>query len=135
MKSYRTKALASLAIVGSIAAISLALLKSTTGPAVQSDILNLAQQTDEVTQAFNNYLSRQGKSYLTQSEYQARRDTFKKNYDFIKAHNMEFKEGKVDSKLSLNEYADWSDGERDSILQGDLFRDQQDDPDEYMDED
>lgn len=65
--SYRSRTLASLAIVGTIAAVSIALLK--TGPSGNS-AMNLAATgnssvPDDVQQAFTKYISKQGKSYLT----------------------------------------------------------------------
>ena len=62
--------------------------------------------------AFNKFISRFQKSYLTQQEYEARFTIFKANLVYIQEHNL----NASDYKLSVNQYADWSDSERDKIL-------------------
>jgi hypothetical protein len=73
----------------------------------------LAAKPDDAIhrKAFQKFISKYRRNYLTNDEYQARFDIFKKNLDYIMAHNSS------SFKLSINAYADWSDEERETILQ------------------
>ena len=56
---------------------------------------------------FNQFISNQGKNYLTKEEYSARLAIFKSNYEIVKQHNKE----NEDFKLEINSFADLSDAE------------------------
>ena len=56
---------------------------------------------------FNQFISNQGKNYLTKEEYSARLAIFKSNYEIVKQHNSE----NQDFKLEINSFADLSDAE------------------------
>jgi hypothetical protein len=64
--------------------------------------------------AFLKFISRYHKNYLTQQEYQARFAIFKKNLDYIQEQTP------GSFKLTINAFADWSDEEREKILQNQL---------------
>lgn len=89
------------------------------GTQVNSGSTFLAQndQHDEATVAFNSYISQHHKNYLTKSEFQARLNIFKQNYQYIQDHNAK----NSDYKLGLNQFSDWSESERQSILQPPAF--------------
>jgi len=67
---------------------------------------------DASVTAFNDYISKFGKTYLTRDEYLARLDNFKTNMKYIEKHNAE---NNVDYKLEVNLFTDWSDAERDRL--------------------
>lgn len=83
-----TKAVASLAIVGTIAA-SLAVLNYSSTPVVDSTTRFLAAEgaNDEVKESFVNFINKHQRNYLTKEEFQARLRVFKKNYEIVKDHN------------------------------------------------
>ncbi len=73
-------------------------------------IVNKGQ--DASVTAFNDYISKFGKTYLTRDEYLARLDKFQTNLKYIEKHNAK---NNADYKLEVNLYTDWSDAERDRL--------------------
>jgi len=115
--NHKNSILISLALVGSGAAIMALLLGS---PSSQSAAVNLASKpNDSVNEpqyqlAFQKFISRYHKNYLTQQEYQARFAIFRKNLDYIQEQKSE------NFKITINTFADWSDEERERILQNQI---------------
>lgn len=62
--------------------------------------------------AFNNFISKHHKSYLTKNEFQERFKIFKQNFDYVQKHNAENK----DYKLEANKFADWSDEQKQTLF-------------------
>lgn len=111
MKSTTTKIVASIAVVGSIAAI--AALLGTRESAQGGRFLAQAEGTDSATvEAFQTFITKHNKNYLTKEEYNARLQIFKNNLDLIKNHNAE-KEG---FELGVNKFADISQEEYEKML-------------------
>lgn len=81
----------------------------------QDTILGTRELHDDLSEAFNKHISTLQRSYLTKEEYKARKDIFKKNYEYVQNHNNQ----NSDYKLEMNRYADWSDDEREKFLQKD----------------
>jgi hypothetical protein len=111
--NHKKSILISLALVGSVAAIMALLLGSASN---QSVAVNLVSKSNEPQYqlAFQKFISRYHKNYLTQQEYQARFAIFKKNLDYIQEQKS------VNFKITINTFADWSDEERERILQNQI---------------
>lgn len=99
--------------MGSISAI-LVFLQSPSRGLQGTNFLASDQDDAQYEQAFSRFISRYHKNYLTHEEYEARFKLFKKNLMYIMQHN------NTDYKLALNTYADWSDAEREQILQSNI---------------
>ena len=95
--------LASLAVVGAVAAFALFNVNNT--PA-SSNFL----QFGEVEQAFHTFISRHGRSYGTKQEYKHRLGVFVKNYKNIMQHNM-FNTQEEGYTMTLNQFADMTEAE------------------------
>ena len=111
--NHKKSILISLALVGSVAAIMALLLGSASN---QSAAVNLVSKPNESQYqlAFQKFIARYHKNYLTQQEYQARFAIFKKNLDYIQEQKS------VNFKITINTFADWSDEERERILQNQI---------------
>jgi uncharacterized protein YpmS len=83
---HKKSILISLALVGSVAAIMALLLSS---PSSESAAVNLASKPNDSGNepqyqlAFQKFISRYHKNYLTQQEYKARFAIFRNNLDYI----------------------------------------------------
>lgn len=100
MKNY----IASIAVVGTIAAFA---VFNTAGNSDMGGSFLAANEDQQVMLQFNQFISNQGKNYLTKEEYNARLTIFKQNYEIVTQHNAE----NEDFKLELNGFADLSDEE------------------------
>ena len=111
--NHKKSILISLALVGSVAAIMALLLGSTSN---KSAAVNLVSKPNESQYqlAFQKFIARYHKNYLTQQEYQARFAIFKNNLDYIQEQKS------VNFKITINTFADWSDEERERILQNQI---------------
>ena len=76
------KIVGTVAIVGAVAALACLGLGNTSNNGI-----SLASVDPEVAQAYNNFMSRYSKSYLTKDEYKARLSNFRNTYEEIKLHN------------------------------------------------
>ncbi len=68
------------------------------------------EEDEQIVKQFNSFTSQYHRSYLTKAEYQARQQAFKVNYEAIKGHN------ETDFQLGINQFADWTPEEYQSIL-------------------
>ena len=78
-----TKVVGALAIVGTIATIALL------NEATLSSSIGLWEDPtdDDNVLAFNKYIAKHGKSYLTRAEFKARLSVFRNNLQIIASHN------------------------------------------------
>jgi hypothetical protein len=112
MKTMTTKIVAGLAVVGSIAAIA-AFMGSNDTTASASRFLEGKSAVDaETIQAFQSFVSKHNRNYLTKEEFNARLSIFKNNLDIIKSHDAS-KEG---YEVGLNKFADMSPEEFEKML-------------------
>lgn len=100
------KIIGTVAIVGTVAALACIGLGNNQNNGGFADRMNLVSKVDpEVEQAFNNYISKFSKSFLTKEEFKARLTNFRNTYEEIKLHNS----NKASSfKMGLNKFADWA---------------------------
>jgi len=76
--------------------------------------LNLVSKVDpEVEGAFNNYVSKFQKSFLTKEEFRARLTNFRNRFEEVKLHNSN---KDATYKMGLNKFSDWSPQEIDAML-------------------
>ena len=111
--NHKKSILISLALVGCMAAIAALLFGSASSTQSAAAVVYFASKPDEPQYqlAFQKFISRYQKNYLTQDEYQARFAIFKKNLDYIEDQSS------ANFKITINTFADWSDEERERILQ------------------
>jgi hypothetical protein len=96
------------ALFGSMAALAAIIgLSSNTMPSATS----LAQNDDHDILAFQNFVNKHHKNYITKSEFNARLSIFKSNLALIRQHNAE----NTDFKLDVNPFADWSEEEKQNL--------------------
>jgi shikimate kinase len=115
MKTRGTlKIVGTVAMVGTLAALA---LFNVSMPESTASTFLAAQANDSngpsLTAAFNDYVAKYHKSYLTADEYKARYTVFKDNYNAVLAHNQR---NDTSHKLALNNFADWSQPELNSFL-------------------
>lgn len=111
MKTSRTKMiLAGLAVVGTVAAIALMSIKdnsSTVDRFLASD-----NTSNEDQQAFQEFVNKYNRNYLTKEEYNARLSIFRSNLEKVRNHDAE-KEG---FSIAMNKFSDLSEQEFNSML-------------------
>eukprot|EP00347_Sterkiella_histriomuscorum_P007523 403348594 len=95
----------SIAIVGSVAALALIGVLNLNESSLENNSNLLLKVSPEVQSAFNNFVSRQQRSFLTQEEFKARLAIFRDNYERVQLHNSQ---KDVSFKLAINKFADWS---------------------------
>lgn len=102
-KSTRSKVLASIAVVGTIAAVA-AIVGINTKPAQVlggSRLLQAAPSTEDV-QAFQSFVQKHNRNYMTKEEYEARLGVFVSNLGVIRAHDAQG----TGYRLGVNKFAD-----------------------------
>ena len=82
MPSKSLKIVGSVALVGTLAALAVLNMSSDIKP---SSFLAVADS--ETVNAFNKFISKHHKSYITRQEYSARLANFKNAHEFVKMHN------------------------------------------------
>lgn len=107
-----TKIIAGLAVVGTVAAIALMGMKDNSSSGEVDRFLAEDNSTNEDRQAFQEFVNKYNRNYLTKEEYNARLSIFKANLERVKSHNAE-KEG---FSMALNKFADLSEEEFNSML-------------------
>ncbi|CDW72368.1 UNKNOWN [Stylonychia lemnae] len=106
MQTTTKKLLASVAVVGTIAAV--ALFNTSGESASQGTFLAESSNSEQkAVTAFNDFINKHSKNYLTKEEYRARLNIFQTNYNIILKNN----EVNKDYKLDTNQFADLSDEE------------------------
>jgi KDEL-tailed cysteine endopeptidase len=83
----RTKTFATLAVVGTVAAVAAVLGLSSTNNGLQAGSRFLEQVSNEDMKTFQNFVHKHGRNYLTKEEFKARFDIFAENLAKIKAHD------------------------------------------------
>lgn len=100
MKTNNTlKIVGSVALVGALAAFAV-LNGNQSGNSTF-----LADKIDpEVKTAFNDFINKHSRNFLTKSEYNARLSLFRNHYEDVKLHNAQ----NSSFKLGLNQFSDWA---------------------------
>lgn len=116
MKSLSTKIVASLAVVGTVAAIA-ALYSQGSSTIDNSASRFLAADQENlpdvaVQRAFQDFNMKYNKNYVTKEEYKARLQVFARNFDFVTKQN-EANEG---FQVGLNQFADLTEVEYQQML-------------------
>lgn len=125
MKNNRTlKVVGSIALVGTLAAVAVLNINMPSDSATF-----FASKVDpEINTAFNSFISKYERSFLTKEEYKARLSLFQSTYQEIKEHN-----AKDESyKLGVNKFTDWSPQEIENFLS---FKEPVDTEDDSTDDD
>jgi len=102
MRSKTLKIVGTIAVVGALAALA---VLNTVSDSPFSTFL--AKQNPSDLAAFNSYISKFHKSYITKSEYNARFQNFKAALEFVRSHDAS-KEG---HEVGINHFADWTEEE------------------------
>lgn len=110
--SLKSKAFATIAVVGTVAAVAAVFCLS--GQSASGEVSSVpggrflqAGFSMEDMKEFNKFVQNFNKNYLTNSEFNARFDVFQQNLNAIKKHNKNNKS----FKLKLNKFADLSPAE------------------------
>lgn len=145
-KSTRSKVIASIAVVGTVAAVvALAGFNSSSGAgSMGGRNLQAAPSDNEDNKAFQGFVTKHNRNYLTKEEYNARLKIFSDNLGIIRKHDAAA-EG---YKIGLNKFADLSPAEFEKMMGfkpleesnttalNDKFLDTSDDPaEEFVDND
>lgn len=112
MKTSR-KIVASIAVVGTIAAVALFNVAQNNNTSSANTFLAEETVDTQVLQQFNDFISEHGRNFLTKDEFNARLQLFKKNYDLVKQHNAD---SKNTFQLGINRFADLSQEEYEKQL-------------------
>lgn len=112
MKSTTTKIIAGLAVVGTVAAIALMSIKDNSSAAPVDRFLASDNVSNDDQQAFQEFVNKYNRNYLTKEEYNARLSIFKSNMEKVKNHDAS-KEG---YQIALNKFADLSEEEFNKML-------------------
>ena len=98
------KAISTIAVVGTVAAVALMAVYTQNMPAPT----NLFAQEHMREREFQEYLAKFSKSYSSVPEHKFRREIFSRTLDIIEEHNSQ----NGDYKLGLNKYSDWTEQEK-----------------------
>ena len=107
MELSNKKFLGSIAVVGTIAAVAVFNVANGGSDSIGGTFLASNNDQQQLMMSFNQFISENGKNYLTKEEYNARLSIFKSNYEIVKTHNA----NNNDFKLAMNSFADLSDAE------------------------
>jgi hypothetical protein len=102
MKTSR-KVIASIAVVGTVAALAVFALTTSDATSNSSTFLSEDNKDNEVKRLFNEFISKNRRNFLTREEYNARLGNFRKNLEEIDAIN---KESNNTFTLEINEFGD-----------------------------
>lgn len=91
-----------------------ATLSTSNGPSHHSRLLQSTESNiaPEVVKAFNKFVSKHHRSYITKDEYAARLSAFNTNYQLVKEHNAK----ETGYQLGLNQFSDWTEEEYSKVL-------------------
>ena len=81
---HTLKIVGTVAVVGALAALAVVSMT----PKTEAESTFLQSNADgEVVKAFNKFVSKHRKHYITRAEYNARLSQFRQTYDFVKNHD------------------------------------------------
>lgn len=103
MKSRSAKIVASIAVVGTVAAIAAFVTNKTSVPSTRFLAQAESFKPEEV-EAFQTFITKYNRNYLTKEEYNARLAVFKENMDLVKSHDAK----KTGFTIALNKFSDLS---------------------------
>ena len=108
----KTKIIASIAVVGTVAALAALATNNSVGGFRGSRFLQSTSEVpDETLKTFQGFVQTHNKNYLTKEEYNARLAVFSKNLAFVMSHDS----AALGFELGINKFADLSSEEFDKM--------------------